>query len=127
MKRDKEVADAVTERMIGCAFTVANALGIGFLEKVYENALAHEIRKCGLAVVQRRAIIVLYDGAAVGDYTAELIVDDDIIVESKVVKDLHDLHVAQCMNYLRATDKRFCLLINFGRPRIEIRRVALNL
>ncbi len=127
MKRDKEVADVVTERIIGCAFTVANTLGVGFLEKVYENALAHEIRKCGLAVVQQRAIVVLYDGVAVGDYTADLIVDDDIIVELKVVRDLHDLHVAQCMNYLRATGKRLCLLINFGRPRIEIRRVALNL
>jgi GxxExxY protein len=116
--------DGVTERIIGCAFTVANTLGIGFSEKVYENALAHEMRKRGLLVVQQRGIVVRYDDAVVGEYIADLVVDDRIIVELKVVKALSEQHVAQCVNYLRATGLDRCLLMNFGRSRIEFRRVA---
>jgi GxxExxY protein len=121
MNTDK---DGVTERIIGCAFTVANTLGIGFLEKVYENALAHEMRKRGLLVVQQRGIVVRYDDAVVGEYIADLVVDDRIIVELKVVKALSEQHVAHCVNYLRATELDLCLLMNFGRSRIEFRRVA---
>jgi GxxExxY protein len=126
MNTDGGAPTGVTERIIGCAFTVANALGIGFLEKVYENALAHEMRKRGLVVAQQRGIVVRYDDIVIGDYTADLMVDDRIIVELKVVRSLSEQHVAQCVNYLRATGLDFCLLINFGRPRIEIRRVAGN-
>lgn len=114
----------VTERIIGCAFRVANALGHGFVEKVYENALAHEMRKCGLGVVQQRGIVVFYDGVIVGEYTADLLVEDQVIVELKVVGALGDVHVPQCRNYLRATGKPLCLLINFGQPKVEIRRIT---
>ena len=114
----------LTERIIGCAFRVANALGIGFVERVYENALAHEMRKCGLSVVQQRGIVLLYDGVIVGEFTADLLVEDQVIVELKVVGALSDIHLPQCRNYLRATGKPLCLLINFGRPKIEIRRVT---
>jgi GxxExxY protein len=116
----------VTERIIGCAFTVANTLGIGFLGKVYANALAHEMRKRGLAVMQQRPIVVRYDNVVVGDYFADLIVDDRVIIELKIVRSLNEQHVVQCTNYLRATGLGLCLLINFGRPRIEVRRVAGN-
>ena len=94
------------------------------MEKVYENAMAHELRKRGLSVEQQRGIVVRYDQIVIGEYTADLMVDDRVIVELKVAKSLNDQHIAQCVNYLRATDKPVCLLINFGRPRIEIRRVA---
>ncbi len=114
----------VTERIIGCAFRVANALGHGFVERVYENALAHEVRKCGLGVVQQRGIVVLYDDVVVGEFTADLLVEDRVIVELKVVAALSDVHLPQCRNYLRATGKPLCLLINFGRPKIEIRRIT---
>ncbi|WP_158925134.1 GxxExxY protein [Acidisphaera sp. S103] len=114
----------VTERVIGCAFRVANLLGHGFVEKVYENALAHEMRKCGLGVVQQRGIVVFYDGVIVGEYTADLLVEDQVIVELKVVGALSDVHVPQCRNYLRATGKSLCLLINFGQPKVEIRRIT---
>jgi GxxExxY protein len=114
----------VTERIIGCAFRVANTLGHGFVEKVYENALAHEMRKSGLGVVQQRGIVVFYDDVIVGEYAADLLVEDQIIVELKVVGALSDVHVPQCRNYLRATDKPLYLLINFGRPKIEIRRIT---
>ena len=121
---DARLLDPVTERIIGCAFRVANALGHGFVEKVYENALAHEMRKCGLGAVQQRGIVVFYDDVIVGEYTADLLVEDQVIVELKVVAGLSDVHLPQCRNYLRATGKSLCLLINFGRPKVEIRRVA---
>jgi len=121
---DSRLLDAVTERVIGCAFRVANALGHGFVEKVYENALAHEIRKSGLDVVQQRGIVVFYDDLVVGEFTADLLVEDQVIVELKVVSALSDVHVPQCRNYLRATGKPLCLLINFGRPKVEIRRIT---
>jgi GxxExxY protein len=115
---------AVTERIIGCAFRVANALGHGFVEKIYENALAHEMRKCGIGVVQQRGIVVFYDGVIVGEFNADLLVEEQVIVELKVVTALSDAHIPQCQNYLRATGKPLCLLINFGRPKIEIRRIT---
>jgi GxxExxY protein len=121
---DAKDLNVITEKIIGCAFTVGNRLGVGFLEKVYENALAHEIRKSGLMVEQQAAIQVLYDGCDIGDYFADLLVEKSIMIELKVVKDLDPIHLAQCMNYLRATGLSLCLLINFFRPKVEIRRVA---
>jgi GxxExxY protein len=121
---DVRLWEPMTERIIGCAFRVANALGHGFVEKVYENALAHEMRKCGLNVVQQRKIIVLYDDVIVGEFTADLLVEDQVIIELKVVAALSDTHIPQCRNYLRATGKPLCLLINFGRPEVEIRRIT---
>lgn len=115
--------DAFTENIIGCAFRVANTLGCGFLEKVYENALAFELRKSGMTVDQQRAIQVLYEGHVVGDYFADLVVDRRVILELKAVKALDDIHLAQCYNYLKATGMPLCLLINFGAPKIEIKRV----
>lgn len=119
--------DAIAKRIIGCAFTVANTLGSGFLEKVYENALALELRRVGLAVAQQRAISVVYMGVTVGEYFADLLVEDAILIELKTVHALDRVHRAQCINYLRATGMRLCLLMNFGAPRLEVRRVVLGL
>jgi len=124
MDIDRAVLDDITERIIGAAFLVANTLGVGFLEKVYENALAHEMRKRGLTVERQKSIVVRYDDVVVGEYVADLVVDDAVIVELKVTRSIGDPHVAQCLNYLKATGKSVCLLINFGRPRIEICRIA---
>ena len=117
--------NSITEKIIGCSFTVSNSLGCGFLEKVYENALAHELRKSGLAVSQQHLIKVYYDGVIVGDYTADLFVENTVIVEIKANKGLEESQIAQCLNYLKATGQKIGLLINFGKPRIEIKRVAL--
>jgi GxxExxY protein len=110
--------------VIGCAFTVLNTLGAGFLEKVYENALAHELRMRRFAVEQQRGITVMYSGVAVGEYFVDLLVEEMLLVELKTVKALDEAHHAQCINYLKATDLRLCLLLNFGKPRLEIKRVA---
>lgn len=115
--------ELITEKIIGCAYTIANTLGCGFLEKVYENALAHELRKAGLAVIQQAGVHVFYDGIVVGEYVSDLLVENEILVELKAVKALDNVHMAQCMNYLKATGLQVCLLINFGSPRIEVKRV----
>ena len=120
----EEGISALTERVIGGAFRVANQLGCGFLEKVYENALAHELRKSGLVVTQQHAITVLYDGVIVGDYAADLLVEASLLVELKCVRVFEQIHVAQCLNYLNATGLHRCLLLNFGTPRLEIKRIA---
>lgn len=116
----------ITERIIGCAYTVGNKLGCGFLEKVYENALAHELRKSGLSVAQQNGIHIHYDGLVVGEYVADLLIEGRVLVELKAVKALDAIHFAQCLNYLKATGLPICLLINFGKPKVEIKRIVLN-
>ncbi len=115
----------ISEIIIGCAFKVGNTLGCGFLEKVYENALALELGKSGLAVAQQGKIAVFYEGVIVGEYEPDLVIDGQIIIELKAVRDLNQVHRAQCFNYLRATRIKLCLLINFGNPRVEIKRIIL--
>jgi GxxExxY protein len=115
----------ITEAIIGCAYKVGNTLGCGFLEKVYENALCHEMRKACLHVKQQHEISVFYDDLLVGSYCADLLVENLILIELKAVKELNDVIKAQCLNYLRATNLRICLLINFGSPRVEIKRIML--
>jgi len=115
--------ELITEKIIGCAYAVANTLGSGFLEKVYENALAHELRKVGVSVQQQYSVDVYYDSVRVGDYVADLLVENEVLVELKTVKALDNVHLAQCMNYLKATGLGVCLLINFGTPRIEVKRI----
>ncbi|HEY3271192.1 MAG TPA: GxxExxY protein [Geothrix sp.] len=117
--------DPLTERIIGCAFKVANALGHGFLEKVYENALVHELRKAGLEVVQQQDLEVHYDGVLVGEFQVDLLVEGRILVELKAVAGLQDVHVAQSLNYLKASGKPVCLLFNFGRN-LQVRRLVLG-
>lgn len=123
---DRREMSELTERVIRCAFTVSNTLGCGFLEKVYENALAHELREAGIQAEQQHEITVFYDGVAVGEYAADLLIESVLLVELKAVKELDDIHLAQCLNYLKATDLRLCLLMNFGKPKLEVRRIANN-
>jgi GxxExxY protein len=118
--------DRITEKIIGCAYTVGNTLGCGFLEKIYENALTLELRKAGLITAQQHGIQVRYDGIVVGEYVADLLVEGIVLVELKAVKALDDIHAAQCLNYLKATGIQICLLINFGRPRVEVKRLILT-
>ena len=115
----------ITEKIIGCAYQISNSLGVGFLEKVYENALVHELRKKGLDVQQQFPLKVHYDGIVVGDYTADLLVENAVLVELKAVKELDKVHEAQCINYLNASGFKVCLLINFGKSKIDVVRLML--
>jgi GxxExxY protein len=123
---DEAYLNSLTEQVIGCAYAVGNTLGCGFLEKVYENAMAHELVKGGLEVSRQQPIKVYYDGVNVGDYFADLVIEDEIIIELKVAKNIDGFHLAQCLNYLKATGKRLGLLINFGQKRVEVKRVVNN-
>ena len=116
--------NGIAEAVIGCAIQVSNMLGSGFLEEVYENALALECRRSGLSVLQQKAVEVKYRNVVVGDYIADLIVNDCVLVEVKAVKLLDDVHAAQCLNYLKATNLSAGLLVNFSRPKAEIRRIV---
>ena len=118
--------DPLTSQILGAAFKVANALGPGFLEKVYENALAHELGKSALDVQRQHGLDVYYDGISVGHFVVDLIVERNVLVELKACKGLEDIHIAQCLNYLTATKMETCLLINFGKPKIEIRRLMMS-
>ncbi len=120
----EEKLNQLTEKIIGCAFRVSNTLGCGFLEKVYENALAIEIRKATLTVAQQHPIKVYYESAVVGEYYADLLVEECVVVELKCSKEFDNSHYAQCLNYLKATGLKICLLINFGKPKVEIKRIV---
>jgi GxxExxY protein len=115
----------LTEKILGAAFKVQNTLGSGFLEKVYENALALELRKGRLLVENQKAFPVRYEGTVVGDYIADLVVSGKVVVECKAVSNLDPVHEAQVINYLKASGIRVGLLINFSRPKLQYRRLVV--
>ena len=115
----------LTERIIAAFYAVYNSLGYGFLEKVYENALAIELRKMGFEVEQQHPIKVYYDEQIVGEYYADLIIAGRVIVELKATRQLLKEHEAQLLNYLKATPYEVGLLLNFG-PKPEIKRRAFD-
>jgi len=119
-------SEDLTKKIIQCAFKVSNTLGNGFLEKVYENALAHELRKNGIQIVQQHPLNVMYEKTIVGEYMADLVVNSNVLIELKVVKELNNMHKAQCINYLKATGLKVCLLINFGQQKVQIKRITNN-
>lgn len=115
----------VTDKIIAAFYKVYNTLGYGFLEKVYENALAIELRKNHLRAQTQAPITVLYEGETVGEYFADVLVAEAVIVELKAAKTLADEHEAQLLNYLKATSYEVGLLLNFG-PKPEFKRRALD-
>ena len=111
----------ITDLIIRAFYTVYNTLGYGFLEKVYENAMVIELRKLGLKVVLQARIVVYYAGQEVGEYSADLLVEDAVIVELKATRALAPANEAQLLNYLKATIYEVGLLLNFG-PKPQIKR-----
>ena len=112
----------LTRRIIGCAFEVQNTLGSGFLESVYEKAMVVALSDAGIPVRAQAPITVRFRGRLVGDFYADLLVDDKVIVELKTVSELAPQHKAQIINYLNATEIQVGLLINFGKPKLEFHR-----
>ncbi len=111
----------LTDQVIGCAYEVHNILGSGFMEKVYENALLNELISRGIKADAQRQLSVSYKGAVVGEYYADIVVEDSLIIELKAVEKLTDIHELQLKNYLKATNIELGLLINFGKS-VEIKR-----
>jgi len=120
---EKRDLDEVVEGVIGAAFEVSNMLGCGFLEKVYERALTRELAARGLAAESQVGYPVNYKGHCVGEYAADLLVEKRLLVELKCVDRLSNEHVAQCINYLKASRLGLAPLINFQRAKVEWKRV----
>jgi GxxExxY protein len=121
---EREYLDSLSERVIGAAFDVANTLGAGFLEKVYERALLIELAARGLHATAQTSLAITYKGRSVGEYFVDILVEDVLVIELKCVERLANEHTAQCINYLRASGRTLCLLINFHRPKVEWKRIV---
>jgi len=118
--------EELTRAIIGCAMTVHRVLGPGFLESVYQNALAHELRKHGIHVVCEQRISVKYDGVIVGDFDADMLVEEVVLIENKAVRALIEKHEVQLVNYLTATAVEVGLLLNFGAGSLQFKRKHLH-
>ena len=126
LPRKPFVDKSLSHKILGCAFRVYNELGNGFLEKVYENALVHELKKNGLRAEAQRKIDVYYDGVCVGEYFADVVVNDRVILELKVCDGIAPIHEAQLLHYLKATGYRIGYILNFGSEgKLEFRRFVL--
>jgi GxxExxY protein len=122
MNADK--LDLLTERVLGAVFEVSNSLGAGFLEKVYQRALLRELALRGIRAAAETSFVVTYKGHCVGEYFADILVEDVLVLELKCVERLASEHTAQCLNYLRASGRTVCLLVNFQKPKVEWKRVV---
>jgi GxxExxY protein len=127
MNANKRELDLLAEQVIGAVYEVSNGLGAGFLEKVYERALLREIALRGLKVKAQVPYPVFYKEQCVGEYLADLVVEEKLIVEIKCVDRFANEHMAQCLNYLTASGIKMALLVNFQRPKVEWRRVVRGL
>ena len=119
--------EEVTETIIGCAYRVYNKMGFGFLESVYEKCLLIEMRKAGLDMETQKPITVYYDGEVVGEFVADMMVNDAVIIELKSVRRIIKAHEIQLVNYLVATGKPLGLILNFGERKVEIKRKVKDL
>ncbi len=119
--------EKVTETIIGCAYRVYNKMGFGFLESVYEKCLLIELRKAGLDTETQKPITVYYEGEVVGEFVADIMVNNAVIIELKSVRRIIKAHEVQLVNYLVATGKPVGLILNFGERKVEIKRKVKDL
>ena len=117
----------VTEAIIGCAYRVYNKMGFGFLESVYEKCLLIELRKAGLYAESQKPITICYGDEIVGEFIADIVVNDTIILELKSVRRIIEAHEVQLVNYLVATGKPIGLILNFGERKVEVKRKIKDL
>jgi GxxExxY protein len=122
---DRILHREISYRIVGLAMQVHTELGYGFLEKIYENALAIMFEENGIGFQQQMPIKVLFHGRIVGDYIADFVVENSIILELKAAENLNDVHRAQTLNYLKATGFRLAYLLNFGKRKLEHVRLIL--
>jgi len=124
---EQTLLDSLVEKVVGAAYEVSNVLGAGFLEKIYERALIEELSLRGIPVKAQAPFAVSYKGKHIGTYAADLVVQDCLLVEIKCVDEFSNEHLAQCINYLKASGLHLALLINFRHPKVVWRRVVHNL
>lgn len=123
---DADKLNALSEKVLGAVFEVSNTLGPGFLEKVYQRALLRELSLRGIRATAEASFAVIYKGQSVGEYFADLLVEDGLVVELKCAERLANEHTAQCLNYLRASGRTVCILVNFQKPKVEWKRIVLG-
>ena len=123
---ENERLNSLTERVLGAIFEVSNVLGAGFLEKVYRRSLLRELALRGIRARSEVSFPVKYKGNTVGEYFADIVVEDLLVVELKCADRLTSEHTAQCLNYLRASSLGLCLLVNFQSPKVEWKRLILR-
>ena len=112
----------ITHKIIGCAYTVFNTLGFGFLESIYHKALLIELQKSGLKAESEKALKVYYNDISIGDFSIDIFVEDTVVIELKSVENLSKAHEVQLVNYLNGLKKEIGLLINFGPSGVEVKR-----
>ena len=120
--KEKILYKDLSYKIVGLAMEVHNKLGYGFLEKVYEKAMMVLLRREGIQATQQAPITVRFEGEVIGDYYADILVEDKIILELKVVEKIANIHRAQALNYLKATGLRLAILLNFGKERLQYER-----
>ncbi len=125
MLNEKFLYKDLSYKLVGLAMQAHTELGYGFLEKVYENALMVLFRENGISAFQQASIPVHFHGQVVGDYFADILVENSVILELKAADKLHDIHRAQTLNYLKATNFRVAYLLNFGKRKLEYERFVL--
>jgi GxxExxY protein len=120
------IEEELSERIIGCCIRVHRALGPGFLETIYEEALALELAKARLGFERQKSIVISYDGRPVGEHRLDYLIEMRLVLELKAYKGIDDIHLAIARSYLKATRLQLALVINFSRPTLEIKRVVLT-
>jgi GxxExxY protein len=123
---NREELNQLATKVIGAIYEVSNVLGVGFLEAVYERALVKELAIRGLKAQRQAPVRVKYKDEVVGKYRADVLVEGKLIVEIKCADGFADEHMAQCINYLRATDLNLCLIVNFQKPKAVWKRIVHN-
>jgi len=120
---NKKAIDELSNKIIGVAIEVHKTIGPGFIEKIYEKALVYEFQKRKIEFTNQRVIHVRYKGIGLGDQRIDFLIKDEIILELKAVSQIDGLHIAQMLSYLKATNKKLGLILNFAKPTLEIKRV----
>jgi GxxExxY protein len=123
---NKEELNRLSNKIIGIAIIVHKKLGPGFVEKIYERALLHELKKNNISCVIQVPVKIKYDDISIGGQRIDIIVKDEIILELKSVSDIHNCHRAQLISYLKATNKKLGLILNFAKVKLEIKRIVNN-
>lgn len=116
----------LSERIIGCCIRVHRELGPGFLEKIYEEAVAREILKSGIPCERQKLVVIRYDQQPVGEHRLDFLVEARVVPELKACREIEEVHLATARSYLKATGCALALVVNFARPTVEIRRVVLS-
>ena len=124
---DAKEINELSNRVIGCAIKVHRGLGPGFVEKIYAKALEHELKTHDIPFSREASIAVKYEGRLVGTQRLDFLVEDEIVLEAKALYEINNFHMAQVLSYLKATEKRLGLILNFARTRLQIKRVVNRL